>query len=78
MGSRLAASDPKARKRTTAATATPTTSAIWAEGASVRAMAVPPSSTWSPSLSAAFAVSTRAWAWETGISSAGRSKVTVA
>ncbi|CAO0826154.1 hypothetical protein SMICM17S_03927 [Streptomyces microflavus] len=78
MGSRLAASEPKARKRTTAATTTPMASAMWAVGASVRAMAVPPSSTWSPSASAAFAVSTRACAWEAGISSAGRSKVTVA
>lgn len=78
MGSMLAASEPKARKRTTAATTTPMASLRWAEGASVSATAGPPSSTWRWSAAAVFAVSTTALACWAGISSTCRSKVIVA
>ena len=78
MGSSEAASEPKARKRTTAATITPTTSAMCPPDDSVPAMAWPPSSTWSPSVPAAFAVSTTALASPWSMSSAGSSKITVA
>lgn len=78
IGRMLAASEPKARKRTTAATTTPTISLRCAELVSVSAAALPPTATWRPSAEAAFAVSTTARAWASGISSAGRSKVTEA
>ncbi len=78
MGSREAAREPKARKRTTAATATPTASARWPSGVSVSATAPPPNSTWSPSVPAAFAVSTTARACAGSMSWEASSKVTVA
>ncbi len=78
MGSREAAREPKARKRTTAATATPMSSAVCSAGASVRATAEPPTSTWSPSPSAPCAASTTAWAWAGLMSLVCAAKVTVA
>ncbi len=78
MGSRAAAAEPKARKRTTAATATPTASARWPPPDSVSAMALPPSSTWSPSVRAVSAVSTTARACAGSMSWEASSKVTVA
>ncbi len=78
MGSRLAASEPNATKRTTAATTTPTISLTCPVDASVRATALPPSSTWSSAVSASLAVSTTALACRSRASSACASKVTVA
>ncbi len=78
MGSREAASEPKARNSTTAATATPTISATCPPEDWVSATALPPSSTWSPSVCALFAVSTTALASPWSMSSACSSKVTVA
>lgn len=78
MGSMEAASEPNARKRTTAATATPTISAVCPPDALVREMAVPPSSTSSPLASADFAASTTAWTSPLSRFSARSAKVTVA
>ncbi len=78
MGRRDAASEPKARNSTRAATATPTISAVCPLDDSVSAMALPPSSTWSPSAWAALAALTTACASALSMSSAWCAKVTVA
>lgn len=70
MGSSMAAKDPKATSRTTAATATPMISLRCAPALSVLPTACPPSSTCKSPLCAALAVSTRAWACATGTLSA--------
>lgn len=57
-GSSIAKREPKARNRTTAAARMPTISAMPVGGSCVLVIAWPPNSTWSPSRSAAWAVST--------------------
>lgn len=78
MGNREAAREPKARNSTTAATATPTISAVCPPDGSLSSTALPPSSTSSPSVSAAFAVLTTASASPLVMSLPECSKVTVA
>ncbi len=78
MGSSAAAGEPNATRSTAAATSTPTISARCPPADSVRVTALPPSSTWSPSVSADFAVSTTARAAPSVMSCEGSSKVTVA
>lgn len=76
IGRKVAASEPKARKSTTAAAPSPMISASWARGASVSAIPAPPSSTWRPRPDARCAVSTTFRTWATFSSSVGRSKIT--
>ncbi len=78
MGSSAAAGEPKAIRRTTAATSTPTISAVCPPEDSLSPTALPPSSTRSSSVSALCAVSTTAAASPASMSLPWSSKTTVA